>query len=225
MRPPVGHRTAGIMSPMPTAPPPRVATSRGKRLADIFGALIGLVLASPVLAVIAAISRLTQGSPVLFRQLRPGYRGEPFELIKFRTMSNAPPATDVAADAQRLTSFGKALRSTSLDELPELWNVLRGDMSLVGPRPLLIQYLDRYTPEQFRRHDARPGLTGLAQVEGRNTLTWEERFALDLRYIDTWSHLLDLKLILATIGAVVGRRGISQDGSATMTEFMGTPPS
>lgn len=157
---------------------------------------------------------------MLFRQQRPGLHGKPFELIKFRTMIVAEAGVD--RDAQRLTRIGRFLRATSLDELPQLWNVVRGDMSLVGPRPLLMQYLDRYTDEQARRHLVRPGLTGWAQVNGRNALRWEEKFALDLWYVDHRSFVLDLRILWMTILRVLGRRGVAADGSATMPEFMGT---
>jgi len=162
------------------------------------------------------------GSPSLFKQTRPGLNAKPFNIYKFRTMTNARGKKGyLLPEAERLTRFGKWLRSTSLDELPELWNVLKGDMSLVGPRPLLMQYLDRYTPEQARRHEVKPGITGWAQVNGRNAITWEEKFALDVWYVDNCSFLLDLKIILLTIIKVIKRQGISADGEATMPEFMG----
>lgn len=160
---------------------------------------------------------------MLFRQMRPGLHGEPFTLYKFRTMTDARDADgNLLPDAQRLTRFGRFLRSTSLDELPELWNVLKGDMSLVGPRPLLMQYLERYTPEQKRRHEVRPGITGWAQVNGRNAITWEEKFALDVWYVDNQSLWLDLRILMLTVWKVLRREAISQAGNATMTEFMGT---
>lgn len=198
-----------------------------KRLLDILASGLALLIGAPVLLLIALAVLLTMGRPILFRQQRPGLRGKPFQLLKFRTMlSDTRFGTDVASDAKRLTRTGRFLRATSLDELPELWNVLKGDMSLVGPRPLLIQYLDRYTPEQARRHDVRPGLTGWAQVNGRNALSWEEKFALDTWYVDNRSFWLDLKIILMTVASLVRPRGISAEGSATMHEFMGTstPP-
>ncbi|HYJ80566.1 MAG TPA: sugar transferase [Longimicrobiaceae bacterium] len=163
--------------------------------------------------------RVLHGPPVLFRQARPGRDGVVFELVKFRTMRH-PDATHVT-DADRLTSVGRFLRSTSLDELPTLWNVVRGDMSLVGPRPLLMQYLERYDPEQARRHEVRPGVTGWVQVNGRNALSWDEKFALDVWYVDHVSLLLDLRILLGTLGAVLARKGISAGGQATMPEFMG----
>jgi sugar transferase EpsL len=173
--------------------------------------------------VVAICVRLKLGSPVLFLQERSGLYGKPFTLIKFRTMTAARDATGVLLpDAERLTGFGLFLRNTSLDELPELWNVLRGDMSLVGPRPLLVQYLNRYTAEQMRRHEVRPGITGWAQVNGRNALSWEERFALDVWYVDHWSLWLDLKIIALTMLKILRREGISQPGQATMQEFMGS---
>ena len=172
---------------------------------------------------LAAAIRCKLGVPVLFRQQRPGLGGRPFWLLKFRTMTDACDACgNLLPDAARLTSFGLFLRATSLDELPELFNVLKGDMSLVGPRPLLMQYLERYTPEQARRHEVRPGITGWAQVNGRNAITWEEKFRLDVWYVDNWSLWLDIKIIAMTIWKILKREGISQPGEATMTEFMGT---
>ena len=193
-----------------------------KRLLDILVSLAALILLAPVLLVIALLVRVKLGSPVLFRQPRPGLGGRPFEFIKFRTML---PDTGggVASDAQRLTPFGRALRAASLDELPELWNVLRGDMSLVGPRPLLMQYLGRYSPEQARRHEVKPGLTGWAQVNGRNALSWERKFELDVWYVDNRTFWLDLRILVLTVLSVFRRSGISGDGAATMTEFMGSP--
>ncbi len=194
-----------------------------KRLLDIVAAAAALILGAPILLLIALAVLLTMGRPILFRQQRPGLHGKPFQLLKFRTMrDDARLGTDVASDARRLTRTGRFLRATSLDELPELWNVLRGDMSLVGPRPLLMQYLDRYTPEQARRHDVRPGLTGWAQVNGRNALSWEEKFALDTWYVDNRSFWLDVRIILMTVRSLFRPRGISAEGSATMHEFMGS---
>jgi len=188
-----------------------------KRALDLVGAGLGLVVACLPMAGIALAVRLTMGAPVLFRQRRPGLGGEPFVLVKFRTMRSGP-----GDDAARLTRFGRFLRTSSLDELPELWNVVVGDMSLVGPRPLLMEYLDRYSPRQARRHEVRPGLTGLAQVEGRNTVAWEDRFELDVRYVETRSLALDLRIIARTVGAVLRRQGISGEGEATMTPFQGS---
>jgi lipopolysaccharide/colanic/teichoic acid biosynthesis glycosyltransferase/glycosyltransferase involved in cell wall biosynthesis len=186
-------------------------------------AAAGLVLASPLLLVTAAIVRLGLGSPVLFRQTRPGRHGKPFQLVKFRTMKDARgPDGALLPDDARLTRVGRFLRSTSLDEFPQLWNVLQGDLSLVGPRPLLMQYLDRYTPDQARRHEVLPGITGWAQVNGRNAISWEERFALDLWYVANWSLRLDASILLKTIGRVTRREGVSREGHATMPEFMGT---
>lgn len=194
-----------------------------KRLIDIVAASTALVLLSPVIAAVAVAVRLRLGSPVLFRQQRPGLHGRPFTLIKFRTMLDAHGADgEPLPDAERLPRFGRWLRSTSLDELPELWNVLRGDMSLVGPRPLLMHYLPLYSPEQARRHDVRPGLTGWAQINGRNALSWDEKFALDLWYVDHWSLRLDLKILATSFIHVFSRRGISAEGSATMPEFTGS---
>lgn len=195
----------------------------GKRGLDVGLAALGLVVLSPVLALTSAVVRWQLGSPVLFTQLRPGLHGKPFTLRKFRTMTDKRNAQGaLLPDAERLTRFGRFLRSSSLDELPELWNVLKGDMSLVGPRPLLMQYLPRYSPEQARRHEARPGITGLAQVEGRNALTWEQKFALDVWYVDHLSFWLDLKIMLRTLAKVSAREGVSQPGHATAEEFMGS---
>ncbi len=193
-----------------------------KRLFDVVVALCALALLSPLLVVLSLLIRRRLGSPILFRQVRPGKDGKPFEMLKFRSMTDARD-TDGALlpDADRLTPFGHFLRSTSLDELPELWNVLKGDMSLVGPRPLLMEYLPLYSPEQARRHEVRPGVTGWAQVNGRNALSWEEKFALDIWYVDNRSLRLDLKIIVATIGKVLKRSGISADGEATMPRFDG----
>ena len=198
---------------------------RSKRLFDIvLGALL-LCLAMPVMLLVAALVRVALGAPVLFRQRRPGLNGIPFGLIKFRTMIDARgPDGTLLADGQRLTRVGRWLRRTSLDELPELINVLRGEMSLVGPRPLLMQYLQRYTPHQARRHEMPPGLTGLAQVRGRNRLSWEERFDLDVWYVDHWTMSLDVTILLQTVVKVIAGEGISQQGSETADEFMGTSP-
>lgn len=194
---------------------------RAKRAVDVAVSAVALVLLAPVLGILALVVRRKLGSPVLFRQQRPGLNDELFELVKFRTMLNPEPAKGVVADAARLTSFGTLLRSTSMDELPTLWNVLKGDMSLVGPRPLLVQYLDRYTPEQRRRHEVRPGITGLAQVSGRNDVPWERKFDLDVAYVDTASARLDLRIIALTVAKVFRREGIAAEGQATTTEFMG----
>ena len=196
---------------------------RGKRLCDMFVSGLLLVVLSPLLLVLAVMARWKLGSPVLFRQQRPGLDGVPFVIQKFRTMNDARDADgQLLPDAQRLTSYGRFLRSTSLDELPELVNVWRGEMSLVGPRPLLMQYLARYTPEQMRRHQVRPGITGWAQVNGRNALSWDEKFALDMWYVDHLSFRLDLQIAMKTIAAILRRSGISQPGSATADEFMGS---
>jgi lipopolysaccharide/colanic/teichoic acid biosynthesis glycosyltransferase len=194
-----------------------------KRGIDLVAALFGLVLTAPLQLVIALLVTRTMGRPVLFRQQRPGRNGKPFVLVKFRTMREPDNLRGLLDDAQRLTPLGLRLRSTSLDELPTLWNVLRGDMSLVGPRPLLMGYLERYTPEQACRHDVRPGITGLAQVSGRNALTWEQKFAADVDYVRRRSFGLDLSILAQTIKAVLGRQGISAHGDATMPEFLGTP--
>ncbi|MEV0155926.1 sugar transferase [Micromonospora sp. NPDC050686] len=194
-----------------------------KRGVDVLIAGLGLLLLSPVMLGVAVAVRCALGRPVIFRQTRPGLSGRLFELRKFRTMH--PPGRSRATDTERLTSFGRWLRASSLDELPTLWNVLRGDMSLVGPRPLLVEYLDRYTPEQARRHEVRPGITGLAQVNGRNALSWEEKFAYDVRYVDTRSLRLDLRILLRTVIKVLRREGISADGHATAPPFLGTAQS
>ena len=195
----------------------------GKRALDLALAVPALILFVPVLAVLALLVRAKLGAPVWFRQQRPGLHGEPFTLRKFRTMTDARDAEgNLLPDAERLTAFGRFLRGASLDELPEFWNVVKGDMSLVGPRPLLMQYLGRYTARQMRRHEVRPGITGWAQVNGRNALSWEERFELDVWYVDHVSLWLDVKIIVLTIWKILKREGISQEGHATMTEFKGT---
>ena len=195
-----------------------------KRPLDFLLALIAVVLLSPVLLVTAVLVRLKLGSPVLFRQERPGRYGRIFRLIKFRTMTDARNADGtLLPDADRLTPFGRKLRATSLDELPELFNVLRGDMSLVGPRPLLVRYLPRYNAHQARRHEVRPGFTGLAQVHGRNAISWEEKFDWDVKYVDHVTFLGDCRILLATVKTVFSHEGISSGTSATMEEFMGTP--
>lgn len=193
-----------------------------KRVLDILGAAIGLVLFSPILIAISLMIRREMGAPVLFRQTRPGRDGKPFQMIKYRTMRDAIDANGRSLpDAERLTKLGRFLRSSSLDELPELWNVLKGEMSLVGPRPLLMEYLPLYSPVQSRRHEVRPGVTGWAQVNGRNAISWEEKFALDIWYVDNRSLWLDLKIIWLTIQKVVKRDGISAAGEATMSKFTG----
>ena len=195
-----------------------------KRPLDFLLALIAVVLLSPVLLVTAVLVRVRLGSPVLFRQERPGRYGRIFRLIKFRTMTDARSADGtLLPDADRLTPFGRKLRATSLDELPELFNVLRGDMSLVGPRPLLVRYLPRYNAHQARRHEVRPGFTGLAQVHGRNAISWEEKFDWDVKYVDHVTFLGDCRILLATVKTVFSHEGISSGTSATMEEFMGTP--
>jgi lipopolysaccharide/colanic/teichoic acid biosynthesis glycosyltransferase len=195
-----------------------------KRLLDICASLVLLVLLLPVIAVVALGVWLDVGAPVLFRQLRPGLHGEPFTIYKFRTMRGAHSGEfSPSGDEQRLTTFGSWLRTTSLDELPELWNVLRGDMSLVGPRPLLMRYLPLYSPEQMRRHDVRPGLTGWAQVNGRNALSWEDKFSYDVWYVDHRSLWVDLKILLMTARTAFKREGISYENAATMPEFTGSP--
>ncbi len=194
-----------------------------KRLFDLLATLPALFLLAPLLGVLALLVRLKLGAPILFRQQRPGLYGRPFTLYKFRTMTDARDAEGkLRRDAERLTSFGRFLRSSSLDELPELFNVLKGEMSLVGPRPLRMEYLPLYSPEQARRHDVKPGITGWAQVRGRNQLSWEEKFALDVWYIDNLSFLLDIKILFLTIKQVLKREGISAEGHSTMPRFEGT---
>jgi lipopolysaccharide/colanic/teichoic acid biosynthesis glycosyltransferase len=191
-----------------------------KRAFDILASSATLIVLSPLLLVVAVLVRFKLGAPVLFTQDRPGLGGRIFRLLKFRTMHDGKGADGrLLPDEQRLSDFGKFLRSTSIDELPELWNVLRGDMSLVGPRPLLVSYLSRYSPQQARRHDVRPGLTGWAQVNGRNALDWEERFRFDVWYVDHRSFALDLQILLRTVAIVLRREGISGAESSTMTEF------
>lgn len=195
---------------------------RAKRALDLTIAAPLFIVTLPIQVAAALAIRARLGSPVLFRQRRPGLHGEPFVMVKFRTMLSADPAAGRVDDASRMTPLGRWLRATSIDELPTLWNIVRGDMSVVGPRPLLMQYLDRYSPEQARRHEVRPGLTGLAQISGRNALDWEDRFRLDVAYVDHHSLLGDLKILLATVRSVLRRDGISATGEATMAEFMGT---
>lgn len=194
---------------------------RVKRGIDIVGAGAGLIILSPVIGATALIIRLKLGSPVLFTQNRPGMNGKIFKLYKFRTMLNIDETKGLLTDEQRLTNFGKNLRSTSLDELPSLINVLLGDMSLIGPRPLLVSYLTRYSATQARRHEVRPGITGLAQVSGRNDISWNQKFSLDIKYVDERNLMLDLQIFWKTIRAVFVREGITQSGHATTREFMG----
>jgi lipopolysaccharide/colanic/teichoic acid biosynthesis glycosyltransferase len=193
-----------------------------KRIFDLVLTIPGLILISPLLAFAALLVRIRLGKPVLFRQLRPGYRAIPFEIYKFRTMSEARDADgNLLPDEDRLTKLGRFLRASSIDELPELFNVLRGEMSLVGPRPLLMQYLERYSPEQARRHEVLPGITGWAQIGGRNVITWDEKFERDVWYIDHWSLRRDVKILILNFWKVIKREGISQPGHATAEEFMG----
>ena len=196
---------------------------RGKRLFDAAVSAAGLVLLAPLQLVLALLVRRNLGRPVLFRQLRPGRDGKVFELVKFRTMREPDLVRGLVSDGQRLTRFGRFLRSSSLDEIPTLWNVLVGDMSLVGPRPLLVPYLDRYSTEQHRRHEVRPGITGLAQVSGRNAISWEDRLAKDVEYVDRRSASLDASILLRTVVRVLRRDGISDGTGPTMAEFMGSP--
>ena len=199
-----------------------IMKDRAKRLFDIAVAGGALLALAPMLLVVAALIRLKLGAPVLFRQIRPGLHGVPFEMIKFRTMTDTRDESGrPRPDEERLTSFGRMLRSASVDELPELWNVLKGDMSLVGPRPLLMAYLPRYSTRQARRHEVRPGLTGWAQVNGRNALSWEEKFELDVWYVDNRSFGLDLKILSKTVLQVLRRADVSADGHVTMPEFLG----
>lgn len=194
-----------------------------KRTFDFIAALLGLAVVSPVMLVIAVLLRTSVGSPVLFRQQRPGLRGVPFRLVKFRTMRDLVGADgQPLPDAERLTRLGRFLRAMSLDELPEVWNVLRGEMSLVGPRPLLMEYLPLYTPQQARRHEVRPGITGWAQISGRNAISWDDKFALDVWYVDHHNFWLDLQILVMTIVRVARREGIFQEGQATAERFRGS---
>jgi sugar transferase EpsL len=196
--------------------------SISKRIFDLLITILGLVVTLPLLLIISVLVWIFLGTPILFLQKRPGYKGRPFTTLKFRTMSERKgPDGNLLPDSERLTSFGRFLRSTSLDDLPQLWNVFTGEMSLVGPRPLLMRYLDRYTPEQMRRHDVLPGITGWAQIHGRNTLDWDEKFRLDVWYVDHRSFWLDLKILFLTPWKVFKREGISQPGQATTEEFKG----
>lgn len=200
--------------------PPGIPLS--KRLFDLLAAGVILLLVTPLLLIVALLVRIKLGAPVIFRQQRPGYRGKPFWVYKFRSMSDERDSRgNLLPDAERLTGLGSFLRASSVDELPELINVLRGEMSLVGPRPLLMQYLPRYSPEQARRHQVLPGITGWAQVNGRNALTWQEKFSLDVWYVDHWSFWLDLRILFITLFKVLRREGISQPGQATNEEFTG----
>jgi sugar transferase EpsL len=200
---------------------PGVPTS--KRIFDLFLSLIGLILLSPILLIITGLVILFQKPPIFFLQQRPGYKSKPFHIIKFRTMTDAQNPDGVyLPDAKRVTRIGRFLRSMSLDELPELFNILKGDMSFVGPRPLLMQYLERYSPEQARRHEVLPGMTGWAQVNGRNAITWEDKFRYDVWYVDNWTFFLDIKIIGLTLWKVLKREGISQPGHISAGEFMGT---
>jgi len=194
----------------------------GKRLFDLILTIPALVVLSPVMLMVAVLVRMRLGAPILFRQQRPGLHGEPFTVYKFRTMMDARDVKEqLLPDAERLTPFGRFLRSTSLDELPAFWNVVKGEMSLVGPRPLLMQYLERYSPEQARRHEVKPGITGWAQVNGRNTISWEEKFKLDIWYVDNYSFMLDIAILVRTIKNTFKREGINSKTHATMEEFIG----
>jgi lipopolysaccharide/colanic/teichoic acid biosynthesis glycosyltransferase len=194
-----------------------------KRLMDILGAMAGLLLLAPVIILLSLLVRIKLGSPVLFRQTRPGKAGQSFQMAKFRTMTDARDAHGgLLPDADRLTGFGQFLRASSLDELPELWNVLKGDMSLVGPRPLLMEYLPLYSERQARRHEVRPGITGWAQINGRNALSWDEKFELDVWYVENRTLWLDIKILFLTVWKVIKRDDINQDGEATMTRFTGS---
>lgn len=193
-----------------------------KRLLDLFLILVSAPLTLPVMLILALLTRIFHGAPVLFTQTRPGYKGKPFKMYKFRSMTNArDPQGNLLPDEARLTRFGRFIRSSSLDELPELLNVLRGEMSLVGPRPLLMQYLSRYSPQQARRHEVYPGISGWAQINGRNNLSWQDKFELDVWYVDHRSLALDVKIIFRTLLKVLQREGISEPGNATAREFMG----
>ena len=193
-----------------------------KRIFDLCAAFFGILLFSPILFIVAILVRIFHGTPILFKQKRPGYTGKPFFIYKFRTMTNrTAPDGNLLPDAERMTRFGRFLRTTSVDELPELFNILRGEMSLVGPRPLLMQYLPLYNEEQMRRHDALPGITGWAQINGRNNISWDEKFKLDLWYVDHWSFWLDLKILWLTFAKVFKREDVSMEGEATTRFFEG----
>lgn len=193
-----------------------------KKLLDLLVSTLALIMLSPVIGLVALLVRIKLGGPILFRQQRPGYRGRPFHIFKFRTMADRFASDgSLLPDAERLGRFGRFLRSTSLDELPELFNILRGEMSLVGPRPLLMEYLPLYSSEQARRHDMLPGLTGWAQINGRNALSWQDKFRLDIWYVDHWNFWLDIKILFLTIGKVFQREGISQEGQVTIERFTG----
>ena len=210
----------GIASASPNRPKP--LQRRAKRGVDLAVSIVGLVLGTPLFAAAAVAVAVSMGRPLMFRQVRPGLHGAPFTVWKFRTMRDATGPDGLPLDdAERLTRTGALLRRLSLDELPQLWNVARGDLSLVGPRPLLMEYLPLYSPEQARRHDVRPGITGWAQVNGRNSISWKRRFELDLWYVDHWSLALDLRILVKTVGKVLRRKGISGGGVATMTRFLG----
>jgi lipopolysaccharide/colanic/teichoic acid biosynthesis glycosyltransferase len=193
-----------------------------KRLFDLIAAITSVILLTPILVLIGFFVRMKIGSPVLFKQMRPGLHGKPFTIYKFRTMTDERDGDgNLFPDSERLTRLGRFLRKTSMDELPEFLNVIKGDMSIVGPRPLLMQYLDRYTPEQARRHEVKPGITGWAQVNGRNAISWEDKFKLDVWYVDNWSLWMDVKIVLMTVVKVLKKEGVSQKGHATMEEFLG----
>ncbi len=210
------------MSESMSSPSQNFYVRYGKRSLDLVVAMVALFLFSPLLLCVSILVRYRLGSPILFRQQRPGQNAEPFAIYKFRTMTGARDQMgSLLPDAERLPAFGKFLRSTSLDELPSLLNVLKGEMSLVGPRPLLMAYLERYTPEQMRRHEVRPGITGWAQINGRNALSWEDKFVLDVWYVDHLSWRLDMKILVLTVGKMLQREGINQPGEATTHEFMG----
>ncbi len=202
--------------------PPGLPVS--KRIFDLTVILLGFILLSPFMFLTALIVGIFLGTPIFFFQQRPGYKGQPFNIYKFRTMTDASDSTgNLLPDSERLTNLGRFLRALSLDELPEIVNILRGEMSVVGPRPLLMDYLERYSAEQMRRHDVYPGLTGWAQVKGRNAITWRDKFRHDVWYVDNWSFWLDIKIILLTLWKVIKREGISQPGQATTEYFMGNP--
>jgi len=193
-----------------------------KRIFDMIAVLLGSIFLSPIILLTALGVAIFLGTPIIFRQQRPGYKGQPFYIYKFRTMTDVSDSTgNLLPDSERLTRLGRFLRALSLDELPELFNILRGEMSIVGPRPLLMEYLERYSPEQMRRHDVYPGLTGWAQVNGRNAITWQDKFRYDVWYVDNWSFWLDIKIILMTLWKVLKREGISQPGQATTEYFIG----
>ncbi len=222
---PISVYALRLIIPMSKYPYLTPGNPLSKRIFDILISSLAMILLSPLFLILALLIKTQLGSPILFHQTRPGYSGKLFRIHKFRTMNHKTDSEgNLLPDSQRLTRLGKFMRATSLDELPELINVLFGEMSLVGPRPLLTAYLDRYSPEQMRRHEMRPGITGWAQIHGRNALEWQQRFKMDVWYVDNWTFWLDLKILALTVWKVLCREGINQPGQATTQEFMGNPP-